>query len=340
MRSLLLYLLLLPLGSFSQCLVGSIGVSGPGCGCLSGCDLTPWGGPNCSPAVSGNCNAGYQYMSVIIPLEADCEVRVEARMGNRPGCTASGADGNSPTNGDRLRVREVGGTIPPWQFGPSNSTLVNVLVQQGGEVLVEGFANRADEIITYEVFFESGTCPFCILLPIELVEFNAVAEGAKLHLNWATASESNNSGFYMEASRDMDRYERVGFVQGAGNSSVYRYYNTSVELPAAGLWYVRLAQQDYNGALSYSPVVAVEVSPKHLIDLQTDAFGAQLINRTSENVSGTLSVYRPDGRVWLTEPIRLSSSDVHRFALPGGFSIIVFEPDYGEPHVFKVVWGN
>lgn len=333
MRSLLLYLLLLPLGSFSQCLVGSIGVSGPGCGCLAGCDLSPWDGPVCSPPVSGSC--AQQNMSIIIALEDECEVRVEARMATRPGCSASGADA-----GDRLRVREVGGVIPAWQTGSANATLFDQITQQGGQVLVEGTANRADEIITYEVFFESGTCPFCILLPIELVEFNAVAEGAKLHLNWATASESNNSGFYMEASRDMDRYERVGFVPGAGNSSIYRYYDTSVELPAAGLWYVRLAQQDYNGALSYSPVVAVEVSPKHLIDLQTDAFGAQLINRTSENVSGTMSVYRPDGRVWLTEPIRLSSSDVHRFALPGGFSIIVFEPDYGEPHVFKVVWGN
>lgn len=294
----------------------------------------------CIPAVAGNCSAGYQYMSIIIPLEDECEVRVEARMGNRPGCTASGADGNSPTNGDRMRVREVGGPIPAWQFGGSNSTLFDVLIQQGGEVLVEGYANRADEIVTYEVFFESGTCPFCILLPIELIEFNALAEGARVHLNWATASESNNMGFFIEASRDLERFDRVEFVPGAGNSNFNLRYDATVALPAAGMWYLRLAQQDFNGALSYSPIVAVEVSPNHLIDLQMDASGAHLINRTSHDVAGVISVYRPDGRMVLTETCLLASTGVHSFALPGGFSIVVFQPERGEPQVFKVVSPN
>lgn len=276
-------------------------------------------------------------MSVIIPLEADCEVRVEARMGNRPGCTASGADGNSPTNGDRLRVREVGGAVPPWQFGPSNSTLFDSIIQQGGEVLVEGFANRADEIITYEVFFESGTCPFCILLPIELVEFHALGEGAQVHLNWTTASEANNEGFFIEVSRDLERYERVSFVPGFGNSTSFRTYNETVDLNSAGLWYVRLAQQDFNGALSYSPIVAVEVSTEHLLDLQIDAFGAQLKNLTSKDLNGTLSVLRSDGSVLRQTQVNLRGDEAFQFALPGGFSIVAFQTDYGKPHVFKVI---
>jgi hypothetical protein len=51
---------------------GSVGVFGAGCGCISGCNLSTVGGPNCGTGTSGDCLAGQVNMSVDIPVPAGC----------------------------------------------------------------------------------------------------------------------------------------------------------------------------------------------------------------------------------------------------------------------------
>ena len=134
-------------------------------------------------------------------------------MSTRPGCSASGAD-----SGDKLRVRDLTGTAG-WQTGSSNATLFDSHTQMGGDIIVEGTANRSDEIITYEVLYESGTCPFCLLLPVEWGEFDAFLEGQDLTLEWTTVSEINNRGFHVEVSKDGQYFDRVRFETGKWNHS-------------------------------------------------------------------------------------------------------------------------
>lgn len=257
-------------------------------------------------------------MSALIDLNAECEVRVEARMANRPGCSASGAD-----SGDQLRVREVGGPTPGWQTGASNATIVDIITQQGGQVLVEGFANRADEIITYEVFFESGNCPFCILLPVELVRFDAFLDGFTVQIDWITATENNNFGFFIEASRDNERFEVLSFISGKGNSLQESRYSTAVDLPEDGAWYLRLAQQDHNGQRSYSPTVFLEVRSEAVIDFQANARGLEVLNRSGVDHEVRIEVFRPDGRMQESHETRLASGGRVQVALEAGLSIVV-----------------
>lgn len=239
----------------AQCLIGSIGAIGAGCGCLSGCNLTAFGGPNCGGGVGGNCVGGVQNLNVVWMLPASCGVRVEARMANRPGCTASGAD-----NGDRLKVE---GTSPKaWQNGSNNATLFDTHSQVGGTIGVYAQANRRDEIVTYELYFESGACPFCILLPVELASFNVFAEGHYLWLNWETYTERDNKGWYIEHSSDGLQWELEGFVPGAGNSTTLRSYEQHLMLPENGVHYYRLRQEDLNGTQGLTPVVSFEVVGK------------------------------------------------------------------------------
>lgn len=65
---------------FGQCPSGSIGVTGSGCGCLSGCNLSSFDGPNCSPSVGGNCDSGYTPMSLEIVVPDGCTYTVDAQM--------------------------------------------------------------------------------------------------------------------------------------------------------------------------------------------------------------------------------------------------------------------
>lgn len=192
-------------------------------------------------------------MSVSIVLDPGCEATVQARMSNRPGCTASGAD-----SGDRLRVRNAMGTAT-WQTGASNATIFDSHTQLGGTVVIEGNSNRADEIITYEVFYSSGFCPFCIMLPVEWLTFNAHTSGDEVLLNWSVIEDPMNVGYKVQISPDQQYFQTVGFVppKGGGNgvSTAYHHWMT---LPGFGEYYIRILQEDLNGDHSYSPVLFVE----------------------------------------------------------------------------------
>jgi len=77
-------------------------------------------------------------------------------------------------------------------------------------------------------------------------------------LKWTTASQINNDYFTIEKTRDGINFEIVEKVSGAGNSSSTMYYTGKDSHPYEGQSYYRLKQTDYNGACTYSDLVAVK----------------------------------------------------------------------------------
>ncbi len=65
------------------------------------------------------------------------------------------------------------------------------------------------------------------VVPVELMYFNGYAREKGIDLLWATASETNNYGFYIErrVQGDATKWETIGFVAGAGDSKTIRNYN-------------------------------------------------------------------------------------------------------------------
>jgi hypothetical protein len=58
-----------------------------------------------------------------------------------------------------------------------------------------------------------------VVLPVELLYFESqLAAKHNVILNWATVSEINNSHFEIERSYNGRTFERVGEVNGNGNS--------------------------------------------------------------------------------------------------------------------------
>lgn len=329
-RALSLLLVLAPIALYAQCLTGVISASGPGCGCLSGCDLTAYGGPDCGGGVGGNCTGGAQSISVAIPLAPTCEVTVEARMATRPGCSASGAD-----NGDALSVRNSSGSST-WQTGASNSTLFATHTQTGGSVTVEGVANRADEIITYEVYYQSGDCPFCLFLPVELIEFNAHLEANEVYLQWVTASELNNHGFYIQISRDGQSYTNIAFVEGAGTSQQLNRYTQQASLPGSGLWYLRLAQTDYDGTVQYSPVLALRAKARDVLLFGTHANGVTLNNTSEQPLEATCEVFNLSGQLVSSTQTVLDPSGAQLIEVPKGMHLVRVLTREGEIFTQKI----
>ena len=97
-------------------------------------------------------------------------------------------------------------------------------------------------------------------LPIELLSFTASYQGGRrVQLDWSTASEQNNEFFTIERSTDMQEWEPVAQIPGAGNSSVVIDYQVLDENAPGPLCYYRLKQTDLDGTNTASDIVAVRL---------------------------------------------------------------------------------
>ncbi len=100
------------------------------------------------------------------------------------------------------------------------------------------------------------------MLPVQLLYLNGEQQNGSALLTWATATESNNSGFVVQRQRANtdDQFENLGFVASkVTNSSTetgYGYIDRSV---TPGTYNYRLLQTDENGAQHYSNQVQLTV---------------------------------------------------------------------------------
>ncbi len=109
----------------------------------------------------------------------------------------------------------------------------------------------------WAVFVTSGSSG---PLPVELTQFNGIADGTVNRLNWTTASEINNSSFEVEKSSDGVNFLTCGSVMGAGNSMVTRQYSFIDASPFHITTYYRLKQIDFDGNYHYSSIASVDNS--------------------------------------------------------------------------------
>lgn len=105
------------------------------------------------------------------------------------------------------------------------------------------------------------TRPGANALPVALVSFTAkVQPNHTVDISWTTSMETNNKGFMVERSKELNVFETVGEVgEVATNSSALKTYHLIDQLPYQGTSYYRLRQTDLNGKTTLYPAVAVVV---------------------------------------------------------------------------------
>ena len=92
-------------------------------------------------------------------------------------------------------------------------------------------------------------------LPVELLSFTAKRQNDLIVLNWTTASEINNDYFTIEKSYDMESWNNVSFIKGAGNSNeLVNYEITDIENKEV---YYRLSQTDFDGKTETFNIISV-----------------------------------------------------------------------------------
>lgn len=98
-------------------------------------------------------------------------------------------------------------------------------------------------------------------LPVELTSFAGKIIGKKILLNWQTATEINNYGFEIERSSGNEIWEKIGFVNGNGNSNSPKDYSFMDNPPLEGVDIkYRLKQIDNDGQFEYSDIITLNFS--------------------------------------------------------------------------------
>lgn len=91
-------------------------------------------------------------------------------------------------------------------------------------------------------------------LPVEMVQFDVTCVNGGAQLTWTTASELNNAFFGVERSADLNHWETLATVPGAGTHNGVSSYAYTDARPAAGTVYYRLIQTDLDGTQkAYDP---------------------------------------------------------------------------------------
>ncbi len=97
-------------------------------------------------------------------------------------------------------------------------------------------------------------------MPVELSAFNYKFDGIDVMLNWVTATEVNNYGFEIQRKDGEDgEWNRIGFVNGSGNSSVTRNYEFKDNPDKNGKYQYRLKSIDTDGEFKFSDELTVNV---------------------------------------------------------------------------------
>lgn len=143
----------------------------------------------------------------------------------------------------------------------------------------------------------------CATLPIKLQSFTAVRERSNVILNWTTALEENNRGFYIQRLIGNGSWENLGYVTSQainGNSSSPLHYEYADFNNNRGITQYRLKQMDIDGQFSYSLIRSVRGEGQKsntIIYPNPTKDGKVTVVFEDDNISRNVSVVSMDGRI-------------------------------------------
>lgn len=107
-----------------------------------------------------------------------------------------------------------------------------------------------------------------IKAPVNLVSFTATAMENNVELNWITDTELNNRGSQIERSINGVDFQNIGFVAGHGTTTDIQNYSYIDQNVAAGTYSYRLKQIDYDGSITYSQEIEIDVKLPNVFELE------------------------------------------------------------------------
>lgn len=150
----------------------------------------------------------------------------------------AGAIGGASTDNGASIVADATGNI--FMTGKFNST-----------VDFDPFAGTFNLVGSNEDPFILKLSGCSVVLPITLINFNAICRESHILLTWQTITEINNNFFTLERSADAKNWIEIATIEGAGNSNSIENYSFNDYFFSDKTVYYRLKQTDFNGDFEY-----------------------------------------------------------------------------------------
>jgi len=164
-------------------------------------------------------------------------------------------------------------------------------------------------------------------LPVKLIDFNVTAEGKKAHLTWQTATEQNSDRFEIERSLDGVRFERIGSVKAAGNSTSHINYNYFDLTPKKGINYYRLKEVDIDNSFELSAIKTAQFGDDILFALYNNPTNGTDLKVNTNTIPSALSVFDASGRKVKEINITTNSYSLSVAGLASGTYLAVLNKD-------------
>lgn len=178
-------------------------------------------------------------------------------------------------NGAVLQFLSYEGTFTPVEGLASGMTSSDIGVSEDGTEAIGGSLGLIGTGTSYSDFTWTtysddtpGNPNSDQALPVELTTFSASVSDQNVDLNWETATEVNNYGFEIERKLVGNKWNKLDFVNGHGNSNSPKYYSyTDSKIEASGNILYRLKQIDIDGTFEYSDEVEVNLGTPEKFEL-------------------------------------------------------------------------
>ena len=181
-----------------------------------------------------------------------------------------------------------------------------------------------------------------VVLPIELLSFNAQLKNNVVELHWQTATETNNDYFVIERSVDGKVWEAIDTVKGAGTSLTLLNYLLVDENPLSGTSYYRLKQVDFDKNFSYSDIAVVNFEGfkiEALFPNPSDG-NINLVMKSSIEAPIDLTIYNAIGQMIKTQAMQITkgANTLHvQFEAANGKYLITVKSTDGAYYDYTVV---
>lgn len=121
-------------------------------------------------------------------------------------------------------------------------------------------------------------------LPVDLLYFKGSANSGKVNIEWATATEQNNSHFIIERSADGSAWARLAYVDGHFDSDSRKVYRYTDDAPFKGRSYYRLIQFDFSGVSESFNTISVFVHHKASYEVYPNPASGEITINTDEKI--------------------------------------------------------
>jgi len=284
-RFFFLFIFAFPISLFSQCVLPS--------------GTYQWGSTQLDGHVKNNCDGIPNHL--VIPTDATISIRnndpwdltiygpIVLTIEGNGSLKFNGKDELTFASGSTIIIEDSSNSDALSKSGNGKNVAINI----GGTSYT---GQEFDQIIDAGGATENGP------LPVELVFFEGnISDENQINLNWITASETNNSHFEIEYSKNSRDFYHIASINGYGNTTQKQQYHFVHNEPNFGMNYYRLKQVDYDGNFEYSDVINVELKNESKFELMTNSLNLLKFSILDHSI---LNVFNMAGQLVLSEKIQ------------------------------------